>query len=75
MEKLLKSLPRVFLKLNNKIDFITALLDECQKIYGFARITFFPVADNLQYTFTKGLTKEKQKMVHSLTFTDKLTSS
>jgi hypothetical protein len=65
--------PRLATK-THKIDFINGLLDELQNLYGFAKVTFFPLSENMNLTFTKGLGKERQKMLHYIPFTDKITN-
>jgi hypothetical protein len=73
LNKLMKMYPRMTTK-PHRIDFIMSFLDEIQKLYGFGKVTFFPLSENMLITFTKNLGKERQKMLHHVNFTDKLTN-
>jgi hypothetical protein len=54
----MKIYPRMTTK-PHKIEFIISFLDEIQKLYGFGKVTFFPLSENMQITFTKNLGKER----------------
>ena len=73
LHKLIKIFPRLTKKAH-RIDFINGLLDELQNLYGFAKVTFFPLSENMAFTFTKGLGRERSKMLHHVQFVDKLTN-
>lgn len=73
MEKFVKQFPRIIQKAH-KIEFIMMFMDELEKIYGFSHISFFPLTENLIHTFCKNLSREKQKCLSSVNYTDKITN-